>query len=96
MANLPHQVIYCPNPVHAQEKNLNGDPVKKILLIVKNSKIYIQCRDSVCRRTSGSNGWYEVEITGLGAVKARAMPKNYKFDLEELPVAVSEQLTEEQ
>jgi len=97
MAKNEFEVIYCTNPVHAQTENANGKPVKKILLILKefppNSKIYTQCRDSVCRKTGKSNGWYEVSCNEVGGVTVRPCPTGFRFDTQEMPVAVAEQPT---
>jgi len=89
-------VINCPGESHKEPRYNKLKEKKiatsKILLIVSKDAvgtIKIQCNDSFCKRSGGSNynGWYEVTFNGLGGYTIKAV-KRQAFDLEKVPIAV--------
>jgi len=82
MGNLSAKAIYCPKS--------EQHPRKKILLLLRQGKVLIHCKD---------HGWISVELSKFGekidfegmAVRVEAMEKNTHFDLEPVPlVAIGE------
>jgi len=78
MAKPPYQVIRCPNTTHSHPKTL---------VIVGENKIFVQCADMECKKTSENRGWYEIGKENA-AWYIRPVPKGYHFSLEETAMPV--------
>jgi len=96
---MPDIVIHCPNKIHEKpvSKFIDGKmtervPNPKILFIAEEKSggsFKVQCADNRCRKSTKSNGWFDIVLNGIGGYTVKSLPRQM-FDLHKVPYVVGD------